>query len=103
MKPRKPISPISRRRSAKLAEYEKAKRKWRKQQENRRCCVGSCRDEADKNPHHQRGRLGNLLCAVEFWLPVCPFHHRWIHENVTAARRMGLICDLGKWNTNTYK
>lgn len=48
--------------------------------------------------HHQRGRLGSLLMDERFWIPVCAGCHDFIHNNISVARRLGLICEAGKWN-----
>lgn len=48
--------------------------------------------------HHSRGRLGPLLMAEENWIPLCSTAHRWVHENIELARKMGLICPKGEWN-----
>ena len=49
--------------------------------------------------HHCRGRLGRLLCDERFWMSVCTQQHRWIHDNPKEARELGLLCELGQWNS----
>lgn len=48
--------------------------------------------------HHTRGRLGSLLTDKRYWLAVSKQGHRWIHSNITEARKRGWICEKGKWN-----
>ena len=101
MKPRRRINPISEARKRLNSEYSKVKREWAK--ERRVCAYPGCQIYPMPSPHHTRGRLGPLLCDTRFWLPVCFEHHRWIHENITAARALGLICQPGEWNTPPSK
>jgi len=49
--------------------------------------------------HHSRGRLGDLLLDERFWVAVSAKGHEWIHENISHARKVGLICEPGQWNT----
>ena len=101
MKPRRRINHTSEARKLAMDEYTRAKRLWVK--ERHVCSYPGCQNQPDKTPHHTRGRLGSLLCDTRFWLPVCFEHHRWIHENITAARALGLICQPGEWNTPPSK
>lgn len=48
--------------------------------------------------HHTRGRIGRLLIEEKFWVGVSKAAHRWIHDNIDAARGLGLICQKGQWN-----
>lgn len=48
--------------------------------------------------HHRRGRRGNLLCDVRFWLPVSKSGHETIHHSPLVARERGWICCVGEWN-----
>jgi hypothetical protein len=50
--------------------------------------------------HHSRGRIGMLLLAVQFWRALCVQCHTWCHAHPDAARREGLICEKGKWNSH---
>lgn len=47
--------------------------------------------------HHIRGRAGALFLAQEFWLPVSRKGHRWIEDNMDAARAQGFLCAKGEW------
>lgn len=48
--------------------------------------------------HHVRGRLGPLLLDERYWMALCPACHRWVHENIEAARKRNLIAAAGDWN-----
>lgn len=48
--------------------------------------------------HHTRGRIGRLLTEEKYWLAVSAAGHDWIHNNMDAARRLGLLCQKGQWN-----
>lgn len=47
--------------------------------------------------HHVRGRAGKLLIDQRFWLPMSDAPHKWIHNNIAEARKLGLICPKGEW------
>lgn len=107
MKPRKPVNKISDNQRRRLAEYGPLARRWKK---GRDCdCSGLknergefiCREKRHKcaEPHHFRGRLGPLLTDTRFFIPVCRKAHRWIDANRAEARLMGLLCDIGQFNT----
>src|SRR5687767_1034323 len=49
--------------------------------------------------HHSRGRAGSLKMDERFWVPVSQMGHGEIHNNPEWARRCGLLCSLGEWNT----
>lgn len=49
--------------------------------------------------HHMRGRLGPLLMDQRFWIPVCSEAHRWLDANREQARKYGLLCRVGEFNT----
>lgn len=46
--------------------------------------------------HHIRGRVGRLLTAVQFFLPVCRRHHDMIRDNPSWAKAKGYIKDWNK-------
>ena len=48
--------------------------------------------------HHTRGRIGKLLNDQRFWLAVSTAGHNFIHNNMDAARGLGLLCQKGQWN-----
>ncbi len=49
--------------------------------------------------HHTRGRAGMLMILQQFWLAVSSSGHAWIHRNLDEARQLGLVCQIGEWNT----
>lgn len=49
--------------------------------------------------HHRRGRIGRLLLMEEWWSAVSAVGHDWINRNPEAARKLGLLCQKGEWNT----
>ena len=49
--------------------------------------------------HHTRGRLGELLTDMRHWRSLCRVCHQWAHQNIAEARKVGLICEKGKWNS----
>lgn len=57
---------------------------------NERILVSQC--------HHFRGRLGRLLIAKQFWLAVSDKGHRFIHDHIGIARKLGWIAKSGDWN-----
>ncbi len=58
---------------------------------DKRCQCGCSREAVDV--HHQKGRIGDLLCNVKFWLAVCREHHKEIEENPVWAKKMGYSLD----------
>lgn len=96
---RRRIKPISDRQTAKLREYAKVKRMWRKMLKlwrNWHC--ERCGGVPDNSPHHRRGRSGSLLCDMMHWVCICRKCHDWIHNNPAIARREGWLCAVGEWN-----
>lgn len=49
--------------------------------------------------HHVRGRAGTLLLDERFWKALCSTAHDFVHENMAMAREVGLLCQVGEWNT----
>lgn len=41
--------------------------------------------------HHIRGRVGKYLTDASNFMAVCRYHHQWIHENDTEARKLGYL------------
>jgi hypothetical protein len=74
-------------------EYISAKREFLA---GKRCL--RCRKPATEL-HHGRGRLGELLMDQNYWLPLCRVCHNWAHTHIDEARKVGLICAMGQWNT----
>jgi len=50
--------------------------------------------------HHKNGRLGALLTYTPLFIALCPKCHDWVHNrNPEGARKLGLLCERGCWNT----
>jgi len=49
--------------------------------------------------HHKRGRIASLLCDTRHFSLLCLACHRWVGENMEAARKLGLLCERGLYNT----
>ncbi|MDE2020476.1 MAG: hypothetical protein KGJ13_09095 [Patescibacteria group bacterium] len=101
--------------------YLRALRPWLAQPENRLCQVWKrsaafrfeCRENYPRycwpdlqlatQCHHKRGRRktreGDLLLAQEWWTPVSAAGHDWIDRNRDEARRLGLLCEAGEYDT----
>jgi hypothetical protein len=98
MKPRKPIRKVSVRRAKLNREYTNLKRAFLKSHPE--CAVFKAMRSEDI--HHLRGRAGSLLLDTSLWLAVSRRGHDWIHANPEAARRRGLLCEKGLWNTPVW-
>lgn len=94
-KRRRRIRSVSANRRRQMDQYRRAANGWKI---GKSCahpdCVKPCEDV-----HHSRGRVGKLLMETDYWVPVCRAHHRWIGDNPAEARRLGLLCEVGRWNT----
>lgn len=62
-----------------------------------RCSVYPAKASTDV--HHTRGRAGTLLIDKRFWKAVSREGHNWINANPLDARKRGLICERGLWNS----
>ena len=49
--------------------------------------------------HHRRGRVGPLLTDKRYWSAVCRRAHDFIGRHPEIARKAGLLCEKGQWNT----
>lgn len=102
--PLKRVKPASSKRQKYQAIYAKRIRQWKK--ENPRCCVPGC-NRPTEDCHHSRGKTGILLLVEEAWKPVCRACHDKVRasgdggatQGVDWARRMGILCAPGQWNT----
>jgi hypothetical protein len=102
------ISPISKNRSQRLANYRVVRKEFLA---GKRCaCYGIIRvdsptgrmiwcDNKASEVHHSRGRVGDLLCDTRYFVPVCRAAHDWIGCNLEEARKHGWIAEKGLWNT----
>jgi hypothetical protein len=93
MKRRKPIRPISKERAAMLRKYYRLRRRYL---EDHPWCEVFPELRATEI-HHVRGRAGEMLLDVRYWMPVSRAGHRWIHEHPEEARERGWLADKGRW------
>lgn len=49
--------------------------------------------------HHTRGKAGTLYIDKRFFKPVSRKGHEWIQSHPVQARAMGLLCEIGQWNS----
>lgn len=76
-------------RSKKRAQQETSYRKLRLAFLDGAVCA-VCRRTDRLTVHHKRGRIGELLCAVEHWLALCVPCHQWVTEHPVEAIERGL-------------
>lgn len=78
--------------------YRREAKAWLALPENHKCAVMKyC---LATQVHHIRGRRGSLLRDQSYWLAVSPAGHFWIHNHPVEARRLGMLCEEGKWNAS---
>ena len=83
--------------AARRRKYLKQRDAWLALPENKICRC--CKDVPASECHHSRGRRGDLLLAERFWIAVCSDCHQWIHNHMAEAKRRGLVCEAGQWDT----
>ncbi len=49
--------------------------------------------------HHKNGKAGELYFQIHLFIPSCRRCHQWIGDHPKEARELGLIGELGTWNT----
>lgn len=89
LKRRKRLSPISAKRSKESAIYAKERKKFLKLYPYCEANFDDCWGAATQ-VHHIKGR-GKHYLDVASWLPVCGHCHRFIHDNPSTARDLGLL------------
>lgn len=79
-----------RRRSKKRAKQEREYAKLRKEylDEHVICEVKGCL-QISEEIHHKKGRIGELLTDVKYFLAVCNPHHRYIESHPVEAKEHG--------------
>ena len=92
---RKRVAPRSAAMAGKMAVYRRLKGEFLTVH---RYCAACGNPSWNMAVHHTRGRAGSLLLDTRHWLPLCPACHRWVHENINAARERNLIAQPGDWN-----
>lgn len=55
---------------------------------DKKCQCKDCPNKAT-TVHHQKGRIGKLLCDIRFWLACCMDCHTEIENHPTWAYKMG--------------
>lgn len=78
------INSVSDKRQLQLITYNKLKEVWIK---GKICAC--CKTAPAIDCHHQKGREGELLLLVEFWLPVCRPCHEMITKDSAFAISQG--------------
>jgi hypothetical protein len=71
-----------------LAKYRKVRNEFMRRPENQFCPVTG---EPTTDVHHIKGRMGDLLWDVEFFLAVSRRGHTHIHEHPEEAREKGWL------------
>jgi hypothetical protein len=98
------IRPISTRQRERNREYAKVKRIWRQALTALGLWVcKKCGGVPDQSPHHSRGRIKALLCAHQYFVPVCRPCHQWIGDHPNEARKLGLLCNYGDWGKQPHE
>lgn len=107
LKARRQLSPLSNRQRERLKRYAISKRQWWREVRGKVCPVMLVIERRSvpvlDKPHHMRGRLGDLLWDVRFFLAVSQQGHDWIHQNIEQARRHGWIAQAGDWGSHYEK
>jgi len=73
----------SKKRDTEEREYSKLRREFLT--EHPRCC---CCTLNASTVHHQRGKVGRLLCDARWFVPLCFPCHQWVEENHRLAREL---------------
>ena len=85
--PAKRIKSVSTKKLSELAEYRNVRDAYLKA--NKICEHPDC-NMPSEDLHHTRGRVGALLTDVKHFKALCRRCHRWVEENPTEAKSMGL-------------
>lgn len=80
------------------ARYERKARAWKRNHPECEACPRLGRKPSKtRDVHHLAGRTGDLLLDDTKWLAVCRNCHTWIHQNIEASRKLGLLSPRGQW------
>lgn len=82
----KPVSKVSEKRAGQLNEYAKLRKEYLELYPI--CEVTECHNRATEI-HHQRGREGERLLDTNFFMAICPDHHREYTDNSKEAINKG--------------
>lgn len=93
---KKPINPISDSLKEANKIYKVEKEKYMK--EHPMCEAGIiCKHKTESQDiHHKKGRNGDLLTDINFFLAVCRKDHEWIENNPIEAKKLGF--SLSRYN-----
>lgn len=86
-RPKKRINQVSKRRKKENEEYLKVRAQYLTSNPICECC----KRVPSSQLHHKAGREGKLLCAVKYFLAVCPVCHTWIEANRAEAETKSWI------------
>ena len=86
----KPIPKVSSRQIERLNLYKIAKGEHFKDYPN--CQYPGC-TARDRQLHHVCGRVGDLLFDKRYFKTLCDEHHKFVENNPTIAKEMGLSAD----------
>lgn len=84
---RKPISPVSRKMTQRLAEYRRKRDRFLR--ENPVCMFPGC-GSREVSCHHSRGRTGDLLTDERWFKSLCVRHHEHVERNPEEAKKLKL-------------
>ena len=87
---RKPIAPQSDKKLDELKVYRKNRDQYFK--DHPVCEFPDC-NSTRIQLHHKRGHVGQYLTDQRYFCSLCGHHHRWVEENPTQAKEMGLSED----------
>ena len=78
------IRKVSKKHSANLREYKKLRDKF--MSENTECT--RCGNEAT-DCHHKKGKIGNDLLDVRYFLALCRQCHSWVEQHPKESKELG--------------
>lgn len=90
MKPRKPINKVSKKQAVILAKYSVLRIQFLSRPENKICPITG---KPTTDIHHKKGRLGDLLLDINFWVALSRDGHRFVEENPVWAKENGYSLD----------
>jgi hypothetical protein len=98
---RRRIRSVSPAMAHKLLSYKTLRREFLSRPENKWCPVFlhlTGEKVLTTDIHHTRGRSHKLLNNMKYWIAVSRKGHDWIGANPAMARKLGFLCEKGKWN-----
>ena len=79
-----------------MNEYKKVRREFLLNPRNKFCkaripgiCLGTRVQGIELDIHHQKGKIGDLLCDTRYFLPVCRACHEYIENHPEIAKTLG--------------